>query len=103
MLKLLLAMCRQLTVAGAVALPVLFVAPQEAIASNVQFVGNVSYTATGNFAVLRADRVQNFDSFGYSGTLQMELWAFPTRFNGTYQIGYKLAQHSLGQLNAGYY
>lgn len=78
-------------------------APKEARASNVQFVGNVEYSYIGNAAVLTADRVQNFDSFGYSGTLHLELWAFPNPFTGSFQLGYKLAQYSLGQLTAGYY
>ncbi len=72
-------------------------------ASDVQFVGNVDYSFFGNNAViLTADQVENFDSFGYSGTLQLELWAFPSPYDGSFQFGYKLAQYSLGSLTAGY-
>lgn len=74
-----------------------------AVASDVQFVGNVAYTYVGNVATLTADRVQNFDSFGYSGTLHMELWALPAPYSGSFTTGYKLAQYTLGQLTAGYY
>jgi len=71
-------------------------------ATNVQFVGNVGYSYSGSTAVLTADRIQNFSTSGYSGTLRMEVRAFPTPFNGA-QLGYKLAQYVVGQLQAGYY
>jgi len=74
-----------------------------AAASDVRFVGNVSYSYVGGVADLTANRVENFDSSGYSGTLRMELWAFSSPYNGSAQFGYKLAQHSLGQLSAGQY
>ncbi len=67
-------------------------------ASNVQYVGSVAYTYVGATAVLTANRVENFTNGGTSGTLHMELWAFPVPYNGTAQVGYKLATHSLGQL-----
>ena len=78
-------------------------ASRDARASDVEFVGTGSYSFVGNTAILSADQVQNFDFFGYSGTLHMELWAFPVPYSGSFQFGYKLAQHSLGQLSAGYY
>jgi hypothetical protein len=77
--------------------------PGRAEASNVQFVGNVGYSYVGNTAVLTADEVDNVDSSGFSGTLHLELWAFPSPFNGNFQVGYKLAQYSLGQLTAGFH
>ncbi len=73
------------------------------LATNVQFVGTVGYSFVGSTAVLTADRVENFASAGTSGTLHMELWAFPTPYNGNAQIGYKLATHSLGVLQGGHY
>jgi hypothetical protein len=78
-------------------------APRVANASNVQFVGNVTYSFVGNVATLTANQVQNFDQFGYSGTLHLELWAFPTPYSGSLQFGFKMAQYSLGQLTAGFY
>jgi hypothetical protein len=80
-------------------------APKGAHASNVQFVGGVTYTYLGNTAVLTANKVENFDPLGsgISGTLHLELWAFPTPYTGSFSLGYKLAQYSLGQLLAGYY
>ena len=72
------------------------------LATNVQFVGSVAYSYVGNTAVLTANRVENFTSGGTSGTLHMELWAFPAPYNGTAQTGYKLAVHSLGQLPGGF-
>ena len=70
-------------------------------ASNVQFVGHVGYSYVGNTAVLTADKVQNFDVGGFSGTLQMELWAFASPYTGAATVGYKVAQYSLGQLSGG--
>ena len=71
-------------------------------ASNVQFVGNTSYVYLGNVATLKADQVGNFSPSGFSGTLKLELWAFPAPFTGSFQLGYKLAQYTLGQLVAGF-
>lgn len=68
-------------------------------AANVQFVGVVGYSYVGNSAILAADKVQNFDVGGISGTLRMELWAFVSPYAGGATSGYKLAQYSLGQLN----
>ncbi len=72
-------------------------------AANVQFVGSVSYTYVGSTAVLTANRVENFTNGGTSGTLRMELWAFPAPFTGSVQVGYRLATHSLGQLAGNFY
>ncbi len=71
-------------------------------AANVRFGGAVGYTFIGNSAILTADRVQNDDASGISGTLHMELWAFTTPYTGVAQAGYKLATYSLGTLNAGF-
>jgi hypothetical protein len=77
-------------------------AQREARASNVQFVGYAGYSYVGNTAILTADQVENLDAFGFSGTLQLELWAFPTSFTGTAMTGYKMAEYRLGQLTAGF-
>ncbi len=71
-------------------------------AQGVRFVGQVSYTYVGSLATLKADQVANQRSSGYSGTLQMELWAFSSPYSGAALFGYKLATYRLGQLNAGY-
>jgi len=78
-------------------------APMRAEASNVQFVGSVAYVHIGQLAVLTADKVENFDASGVSGTLRMELWALAAPYTGGAFSGYRLAVYSLGQLNAGYY
>ena len=70
--------------------------------SNVELSGTVGYNYTGSVGVLTADKVQNKTSGGTSGTLHLELWAFPTPYNGTAQTGYKMAFHSLGQLAGGF-
>ena len=72
-----------------------------ALATDVSFVGNVSYATAGNVAVLSADQVQNTDAYGMSGTLHMELWALSAPYGGSAITGYKLAQYSLGSLMAG--
>src|ERR1700688_4615556 len=74
----------------------------QAHASNITFVGNVGYSYAGNSAVLTADRIQNKETGGFSGTLRLELWAFPSPYVGISEIGYKLAEHTLGTLNAGF-
>jgi len=83
------------------ALACLAFAAGPAKSTNVQFVGATAYNCAGGFGVLSADQVANFDPY-YSGTLHMELWAFPTPYSGNFSLGYKLAQHSLGQLIAGF-
>ena len=77
-------------------------APVDAVASNVKFVGNAAYTYTGNVAVLTADEIRNFDSSGASGPLQLELWAIAGPFGGGPVTGYKLAEYTLGQLGPGF-
>jgi hypothetical protein len=77
-------------------------APVGAGASNVKFVGNASYTYTGNTVVLTADEIRNFDSTGSSGPLHLELWAVAAPFDGGPMTGYKLAEYTLGQLVAGF-
>jgi hypothetical protein len=77
-------------------------APRLANASNVKFVGVAAYSYVGNVAVLTANQVANFDPFGFSGTLHLELWAFSTPYSGSLTFGYKMAQYSLGQLTAGF-
>ena len=78
-------------------------APGRAEASNVQFNGSVAYSYIGNTAVLTAQEVDELDALGFSGTLRLELWAFPLAYNGNPQSGYKLAEYSLGQLTAGFH
>lgn len=73
-----------------------------AVASNVKFVGNATYTYNGNTAVLTAEEIKNFDASGSSGPLQLELWAVAAPFNGGPLTGYKLAEYTLGQLVAGF-
>ena len=79
------------------------VAPRPASAATPQFVGVATYTFDGNVAVLTANQVQNFRAFGISGTLHLELWAFPSPYSGSLQFGFKMAQYSLGELTAGSY
>jgi hypothetical protein len=79
------------------------VATREVAATNVKFVGAVSYTYAGSNATLSADRVENFESAGVSGTLHMELWAFSSPYVGSAMTGSKLAEYSLGQLGSGFF
>lgn len=64
--------------------------------------GPVSYSCNGGVGVLTAGSVSNVSAGGYSGTIKLELWALPSPFNGNFASGYKLAEHTLGQLVAGY-
>jgi hypothetical protein len=65
--------------------------------------GDVGYQYLGSTATLTVDRIDNYDFYGYSGTLRLELWASPTPYVGIAQFGYKLAQYVVGQLTAGFY
>jgi hypothetical protein len=85
-----------------VAFALLTFPPGKVEASDVEFVGTVGYTYAGSLAVLTANEVANFTTSGISGTLRLELWAFPTAYTGAAQTGYKLAEYSLGQLLAGF-
>ncbi len=95
------AMLRRVAILFAILLS-LGLVPVSAHATNVKFVGNVAYSYVGGTAVLTADKVQNLDVGGFSGTLHMELWAFANAYDGNAQFGYKLAEYSLGQLNGGF-
>ena len=84
------------------AMPLAFAAalflPSVAVASDVEFGGTVSYTFNDTTARLTADRIQNFDTSGSSGSLRLELWAATSPYSGGTFTGYKLAQASLGIL-----
>ena len=73
-----------------------------AYASNIVFQGNAGYSFVGNVVTLTADRVQNNSTSGVSGTLRLELWAFPSAYTGASQTGYMLATYTLGTLSAGF-
>ena len=77
-------------------------AARDAGASNVTFGGTVAYSYSGSIAILTADRVQNNETGGISGTLKMELWALPAPYAGVAITGYKMAQYTVGQLNGGF-
>lgn len=80
-------------------------AARSASASNVDVSGLVTVTpnASATLVTITADRIDNYDLFGQSGTLRLEYWAFPLPFDGSHQLGYELAVATLGQLSAGYY
>jgi len=92
-------------VALAIALGVLTtVHASHADASNVQLTGTSSYSYGAGTAVLRVSRIDDFDPPGtFSATLRLELWAFPTPYNGAPQTGYKLAQYTVGQTQGTYF
>lgn len=91
----------RLLVFGAMALLCLAYA-SGARASNIRFVGNAGYSFVGNVAVLTADRIQNNDTSGVSGTIRMELWAFSSPYTGGSQFGYRLSTYTLRTLSAGF-
>ncbi len=75
----------------------------------IHFGGDVAFAHTGTVAYLAADRIDNASiAQGISTSLRMELWAFPTPFDGINQVGYEktghlLATYDLGPLAFGYY
>jgi hypothetical protein len=72
-----------------------------ASATDVRFVGNVSYNFLGSSAMLAADRVQNFAATGSSAALRMELWAFAAPYDGSAMSGHKMTQYTLTPLSGG--
>src|SRR5436190_9212972 len=72
------------------------------LGTSLSFVGGGNYNVVGNTVVLQADKIQNNEFGGISGTIRLELWAFSSPYPGT-TIGYKLASYVVGQLNGGYY
>jgi hypothetical protein len=72
------------------------------LGASLSFVGNGYYSVVGNTVVLQADKLQNNEFSGISGTIRLELWAFSSPYPGT-TLGYKMASYVLGQLNGGYY
>lgn len=97
--------CRPLGLRLASALLLLLFAATPAAASLVDLSGFVSVVpnASGTLVTISADRVDNLDAFGFSGTLRLEYWAFSSPFTGAYQFGYEMATVTLGQLTAGFY
>jgi hypothetical protein len=81
---------------GAVML--LWTAP--AIASKVEFSGNVRAVVSGGTVVLFAAGIQNLSAHS-TGTLRMELWAASQAFGGGDLGEFKLAQFQLGSLSVG--
>jgi hypothetical protein len=70
--------------------------------ADVQFVGGVAYTVSGDVAVLTAAEIANYSAIGsISGTLRLELWALAAPYNGGPFNGYKLAEYTIGQLAGG--
>ncbi len=72
-------------------------------ASNVVFLGSVSYQVSGTSVTLTVNEVDNQSASGTSGTLRLELWALPSAYSGSSQTGYQLATYSLGTLQANYH
>src|SRR6266404_905489 len=61
----------------AIAIAVFAVAtPAICSAASISLVGSWSYSQMGSSIVLTADRIQNNNTGGISGTVKMELWAF---------------------------
>lgn len=81
----------------------LAVTPSTCAAANVKFLGNASYSYSGNIAFLNADAYANYSGNGQSGPLRLELWAFPTPYaGGALDTGRKLANFQLESIGAGW-
>jgi Repeat of unknown function (DUF5648) len=72
-----------------------------ALSADLEFVGTAAYSYSGNSATMTAESIQNFTPSGTSGAARLELWAFPSAYNGAAQTGYKLGEFALGQLPGG--
>jgi Repeat of unknown function (DUF5648) len=67
-------------------------------ATSIMYSGTINYTLGVNTVTLSVDRISNNDTSGTSGTIRLELWAFPAPYDGTPQLGYRLAASVLGPL-----
>jgi Helix-hairpin-helix motif len=66
--------------------------------------GEISYEVEGNEVVLRAHSVANPRAAGnQSGTLALELWAYPTDVESTSASGVPLASAQLAPISGGYF
>ena len=72
-----------------------------ASSSSLHLSGTLSYTYSESTATIAAERVENLDASGTSGSLRLELWAYPIAYTGPFQVGYKMAQYQLNPLPAG--
>jgi hypothetical protein len=65
--------------------------------------GPYTYTIQpgGTSVQLTVAQILNGNSGGETGTLRLELWAFPAAYSGQLENGYILADYSLGQLAGG--
>ena len=70
-------------------------------AATIMWGGNIQYSLGTNTVTLTAGQIYNADTSGSSGAIRLELWAFPSSYNGTAQAGYRLATYSLPPLNYG--
>src|SRR5437899_7289160 len=59
------------------------------LGTSLSFVGNGYYSVVGSTVILQADKLQNNEFSGISGTIRLELWAFSSPYPGT-TLGYKL-------------
>lgn len=83
------------------ALAIVSVAPSWVGAAQVLFVGNVDYATSGNTVMLTADKIQNFDSGGFSTDMRMELWALNAPYSGGQFDGFPLATYGIAPLAGG--
>lgn len=73
-------------------------------ATILELSGDVSYHIADDehTVILDAERLSNLSSWGISGTINLELWAFSQPYSGS-GAGYQLASEPLGELYAGEY
>lgn len=79
------------------------VASEKTTLFDLSLEGSFGYTISYGTVRIEADRVFNRRSYGVSGTIRLELWAFSSPYNGAAQLGHKLGQTTLGTLAAGWY
>jgi hypothetical protein len=71
-------------------------------ASDIEFSGNVSRTILGSGIDISADEVDNYDLYGISGTLRLQVWATTTPYYGGTMVGRVLGTRTLGTLVGGF-
>ena len=72
-------------------------------ATDVVLIGSAQFQVSGSSVVLSVPEISNLSSSGTSGTLRIELWAFPSPYTAGSQMGYQLATYVVGILAPDYY
>ncbi len=64
--------------------------------------GTWGYKMNGNYITLYGDKIDNYNTSGTTGTLQVAIWATKYPYSGGTINGYELFEYKLDPLKSGY-